>query len=749
MDHIPRIQTSKLPDIRVKNLCKEPYDGLEFTNYPFRKGWCRMPGGTPVWDERPQAEQWSFIQTWLFFGMLDQVFGRRIALADFVDSDGYITTIKLEQFTMDWYDRLRNMSARDRFNDYIRSQACLGEARSQCIFLLDERTSSTGCPLTPEIRLSIKILGESLSNTAYRILRVFSIEKNSNMLWPRDLRGKWGYSTLLVEELLARGWCPSEIAFLQHYPPSASNSGMYYARQIGRMGLDHSRCSKEACLLNVIDKSSYVQQHCRLSSTTCKGSCQHVTPSQERVRAILMNGGVPLLESSTTTFDLGKVNLEVVEYQEGMEYIALSHVWSDGFGNPKSNSILGCQAAYLVRAIADTRKADCDSMKPKDKVLFWIDTLLVPTGEDRTSRTAKKLALDRMAQTYQKASTVLVVSKDLYQQSPSDDLEAAIELLCSKWMRRLWTLQEGVLGSRRLQVIFKHGPVDISRIIENLDRHGHDKPSTEHAVISFATRSGPSRVARSVGRSNISWIVRDLNWRSTSVATDEALVFANLIGLGSHALLQVPPHERMKTAVRLAKAWPSRTLFAPGPRFHEEGYRWALRTFLFPSNFTFAGYLVENPNFDPEKGPLGITVTFPGYIINEPVVVSDDFLLFDHDKRLWLSVRRPLEPLHDSLARRPFDTLMDTKNTQASPIGKTGLIVIHEPWISKHSYGALVSLDEFGDAGPDHRLLSGTHQGVFDVLLSDLGPLPLGKTGTSSSSYTSDRMLKQQRWVIR
>lgn len=709
-----------------------------------------MPGGTLVWDERPQAEQWSFIQTWLFFGMLDQVFGRRIALADFVDSDGYITTTKLANFTLDWYDRLRNMSAPDRLSDYLRSQACLGEARSHCVLLLDERTYPTACPLTPEIRLSIKVLGESLSNTAYRIWATFSMEKNPTMPWSKDLRGKWGHSNLLAVELLARGWCPSEIAFLQHYPPSASNSGMYYARQIVRRDLNHSHCSREACSLNVIDKRTYVQQHCRLSSTNCKGDCRNVTPSQDRVRAILKNGGVPLLKSSTTTaFDSGEVDLEVVEYQEGMEYTALSHVWSDGFGNPKLNSILGCQAAFLVKAVADTRKTDCDSVTPKDEVLLWIDTLLVPTGGDEASDNAKTLALHRMLQTYEKASNVLVLSADLYQQSPFDDLEAAIQLLCSKWMRRLWTLQEGVLGSSRLQVLFKHGPVDISRIIENLDRHGDKNPFTEHAVISFATRYGLSQVADSVGRDRVGWLVRDLNWRSTSVATDEALVFANLTGLGSHALLQVPPQARMKTSVRLAKAWPSRTIFAPGPRFHEEGYRWALRTFLLPSNFTFTGYLVEQPNFDPEKGLLGITVTYPGYIINEPVVASDTFVLFDQDRKLWLSVRRPLEPLHNSLSSRPFDTLSDTKNIQASPTSRTGLVVIQEPWTSKHSYGALVALDNCGDAGSEHKVLSGTHQGVFDVLLTDLKGRPPRTTSTLSSSYTSNGMLKQQKWVIR
>lgn len=186
MDHIPRIQSSTHSDIRVKCFCMEPYDGHESSSYPFRRGWCRAPGSTLIWDTRPRAEQLSFVQTWLYFGMLDQVFGHRIALTDFVDDDHYLTTAQLSRFTRDWYDRLHGMSASERLGQYLRSQACLGEARSHCILLLD---SSTAC--TPEVLLSIRILGESLSNAAYRIWEALSVKyPTESLIWPRDLRGK-------------------------------------------------------------------------------------------------------------------------------------------------------------------------------------------------------------------------------------------------------------------------------------------------------------------------------------------------------------------------------------------------------------------------------------------------------------------------------------------------------------------------------------------------------------------------------
>lgn len=141
---------------------------------------------------------------------------------------------------------------------------------------------------------------------------------------------------------------------------------------------------------------------------------------------------MPLLRVSTkTAFNLDDIDLDIVEYQPGMAYTAISHVWSDGLGNPKYDSILECQARFLVQSIADVRKA---GRGPGDEeVFFWIDTtLLAPTGRDKNLDNAKTLVLNLMLDTYQTASIVLVFSMDLFQRNPSDGLEAAVALLCSK-----------------------------------------------------------------------------------------------------------------------------------------------------------------------------------------------------------------------------------------------------------------------------------------------------------------------------
>lgn len=202
----------------------------------------------------------------------------------------------------------------------------------------------------------------------------------------------------------------------------------------------------------------------------------------------------------------------------------------------------------------------------------------------------------------------------------------------------------------------------------------------------------------------------------------------------------------MKTAVRLATIWLSRIIFAPGPRFHEEGYRWALKTFLSPSNFTFTGYVVPPPNFVREKGLLGITIAYPGYIIDEPITQAfDSILLFDREANLWLRVCRPLDLLYNKSASDiPKDAVAD----QPRYLQKAGLVLYKPLWMSKHSYGALVALDEFDGASTVHKVLSGTHQGAFEVLVTDLDN-PLSRENELTRLYSSEGMMKEQKWVIR
>ena len=83
-------------------------------------------------------------------------------------------------------------------------------------------------------------------------------------------------------------------------------------------------------------------------------------------------------------------------------YVALSHVWSDGLGNPLENSLPKCQLITIQSLV--------NSLYPRsaEPVPFWIDTLCVPlNGEGR------KDAIQGMRRVYEEGDIILVLDASL------------------------------------------------------------------------------------------------------------------------------------------------------------------------------------------------------------------------------------------------------------------------------------------------------------------------------------------------
>lgn len=92
MDHLPLPKKSPLDPIEVPYSCTSDYDGGPMLEYPIRRGWKvkYSPYGIRYLDENSvkptNAKLEDFIQTWLYFGFLHELFG------DFVDIKSFVTT---------------------------------------------------------------------------------------------------------------------------------------------------------------------------------------------------------------------------------------------------------------------------------------------------------------------------------------------------------------------------------------------------------------------------------------------------------------------------------------------------------------------------------------------------------------------------------------------------------------------------------------------------------------------------------
>lgn len=131
-------------------------------------------------------------------------------------------------------------------------------------------------------------------------------------------------------------------------------------------------------------------------------------------------------------------------------YVAVSHVWSDGLGNPRNNTLPECQLERLQKYV--------NALYPQalHPIAFWIDTISVPLRKD-----LRRIAIWRMAETYKAADKVLVIDDWLLQTDFTGN--ASLDLLKVKscdWAKRLWTLQESLL-TQRDQLYFQSSTVPV------------------------------------------------------------------------------------------------------------------------------------------------------------------------------------------------------------------------------------------------------------------------------------------------
>jgi hypothetical protein len=221
---------------------------------------------------------------------------------------------------------------------------------------------------------------------------------------------------------------------------------------------DHSACTEGICSASQVNEETYETQHVE---DGCR--CELGRPSAADLRPILESGLIPVLSfrfgHDGTFSGIG------VACSDDMPYVAISHVWADGLGNMSENGLPICQLRRLQSLVERLRD---EKIKPDgshiDQLAIWIDTLCIPV-----QRELRKAAIAQMGQVYHEAAAVLVLDPGLYKSSCATAIEETLmRIECCRWMRRLWTFQEGVLP-RRVFVQFADGLRDLIKTIQRLE----------------------------------------------------------------------------------------------------------------------------------------------------------------------------------------------------------------------------------------------------------------------------------------
>lgn len=150
---------------------------------------------------------------------------------------------------------------------------------------------------------------------------------------------------LLHDQFIAHGWCPSDIAYLRQ---DTTILGEYYASRLGPLPkpLEHTQCPEEVCLACQIDPKFYKTRH-----VDDKYECEHVSADVGRLLELLDKVCIPAM-SFTPKLNGGDVKVDChAADSRDVRYVALSHVWADGLGNPSKNSLPLCQLNRLQNVV--------------------------------------------------------------------------------------------------------------------------------------------------------------------------------------------------------------------------------------------------------------------------------------------------------------------------------------------------------------------------------------------------------------
>lgn len=433
----------------------------------------------------------------------------------------------------------------------------------------------------PVVRFDIIVSIDILCHTLAKIIDVI-LNETIKLSSPN-------FKKQFEEIMFAHNWCPSRIAGLVN---SVNTPLAYVASLLPSYDTrSHDGCRPTKCLKG----PSTVQAMVGVHRENCDQKCVTTTVREIQLIHMWNEGGIPgvrLANSMQPEF------VDIVDCTR-VPFIAISHVWSHGLGNPTMNELPSCQLRFL-----------CDLVKRLggEDAILWIDALSIPIDPE-----AKRIAISKLRRVYSEASKVLVIDKDLMQVG-SDQTEQILQLFGSEWQRRLWTLQESRLA-RELFIHFKDSSVPVSELIARRPVSQFSDSNADIFDFYLVLKEDMRRrfSSNQDAQSQFMALVENLAPRSVTVKSDEPICLATLLGL---SLEDYDPYPTILDIYRSLPNIPQDLMFLKQPRLQVPGLTWAPATFLEMKFVSFWGGNKTPP---------------PGRLLEEGLIVTKDCLLLDKD----------------------------------------------------------------------------------------------------------------------
>ncbi|KIW98978.1 uncharacterized protein Z519_00641 [Cladophialophora bantiana CBS 173.52] len=532
-------------------------------------------------------------------------------------------------------------------------------------------------PLSNAVILSINILHRTLMRAKRAGLTQSDFEPYlSYFQCSRDV---------IDQHLYERDWCRRDVA--RHHP-GQSCLAMYFAISLGPQVVprDHSDCLVTECLALQVDHAAYRSQH---TSSGC--NCSHLEVDVHQVCSLINRGLTPLLKLSGSDSGV-RPKLDVIA---GSEYVCISHVWANGFGNLHANSMPVCQLVRWQSQVNDLYNRGFVG----DNVPFWIDTLCVPVQPENTA--TRRRTIVAMRNIYEEAAKVLVLDVDLLKSTTNGASNEAIAMRISYsvWWSRLWTLQEAVFA-KELHFQLHDGALEGKGLVERSDNAHNMFPESGWSAPEEIANEGLAYLRElyalksSTPESRAAFILQAVSWRSTSWKSDEAVCLAGILGLNVRDILSTPDHDRLQRFILMQRLFPSMSLFFSGANMDAEGFRWAPKTFVFSRACLLPAYQMKpdrgGSRFElltslAEANTSGLHVQFPGFkpgSLAKCSRVRDRILFQDALNAFWYTFR-----VMDKTIVKPF------LNTDPGDIPSLAVVLPRRPTEDRALFcGVLVSI---------------------------------------------------------
>ncbi|EXJ76122.1 uncharacterized protein A1O5_00630 [Cladophialophora psammophila CBS 110553] len=682
MDHLPTA-SSEFTHIEIPFLfdkdCPFIYDNQTWAEYPVRVGWDLSSFSDGDFTNRGRNtpdQAASFLQAWLYFGMVHCVTGIPVETSNFTRStdlgNQVVSLRNLRHHISKWKRSVREWP---KDEELARTAATDGSVRTVTDALQQYLGWKT--PLSDAVILSINILLRTLMHAKRAVLIQSDFEPYlSYFQCSRDV---------IDQHLYKRGWCRRDVA--RHHQ-GQSCLAMYFAISLGPrlVPRDHSDCLITECLALQVDHATYKSQH---TSSGC--NCSHLEIDVHQVCSLINRGLTPLLKLSDSDSGV-QPKLDVIA---GSEYVCISHVWANGFGNLHANSMPVCQLVRLqsqVNGLYNRGFVD-------DNVPFWIDTLCVPVQPKNTA--TRRRAIVAMRNIYENAAKVLVVDVDLLKSTTAgaSNEEIAMRISYSVWWSRLWTLQEAVFA-KELHFQFQDRALEGKGLVERSDNARNMFPESGWSAPEQIAYEGLAYLRELYAlksltpESRAAFILQAVNWRSTSWKSDEPVCLAGILGLNVRDILSTPDHDRLQRFILMQRLFPSVSLFFSGAKMDAEGFRWAPKTFVFSRAGLLPAYQKKSDRggsrFElqtslAEADKSGLHVQFPGFKLGSLANcsrVGDRILFQDVLNAFWYTFR-----VMDKTTAKPF------LDTDLGDIPSLAIVLPRRPTEDRTLYyGVLVSI---------------------------------------------------------